>query len=377
MSDRFKKMADAAIDEAQRKADRAKAEAERDGRLKIKSSGEFCRSFVPPDPLIENLLMRQYLYSLTANTGAGKTAVALLLAYLVANGLPLNDLEVDRGRVLYLAGENPVDVWMRWMVMSKHLNFDRDNIDVHFIDEIFKISRRQAWLAEHCLKLGGIDLVVVDSSTVFFEGDNENDIVQCLEHAKLLRELTKLPGKPTALALCHPTKNASPDCLLPRGGGSFLGEVDGNLSQTINNMVSRLHWQGKIRGPDFKPIHFQLHGATSEDLISPKGKQLWTVYATAVTEAAHETIRRAAVSDSHALLLEIDQYPDAPQVELARHLQWFTRKGDEDRSRISRMIKELKAEKLIEDLGGKLGLTAKGRRALKIAENGHGDEGGI
>jgi hypothetical protein len=31
---------------------------------------------------------------------------------------------------------------------------------------------------------------------------------------------------------CHPVKNATADNLLPAGGGTFLNEVDGNLTYT-------------------------------------------------------------------------------------------------------------------------------------------------
>jgi RecA-family ATPase len=71
------------------------------------SSAEFVSGFVPPDYLIEGLLQRRFIYSLTAATGTGKTAIALLLAALVSQGAKLGKLEVAKGRVLYFAGENP------------------------------------------------------------------------------------------------------------------------------------------------------------------------------------------------------------------------------------------------------------------------------
>jgi KaiC/GvpD/RAD55 family RecA-like ATPase len=45
------------------------------------SSAAFCKSFVVPDPLVEGIIMRGFIYALTAHTGKGKTAVALLIAY--------------------------------------------------------------------------------------------------------------------------------------------------------------------------------------------------------------------------------------------------------------------------------------------------------
>jgi hypothetical protein len=45
----------------------------------------------------------------------------------------------------------------------------------------------------------------------------------------MLRSFVDLPGGPTVLVTCHPVKNPNPENLLPRGGGSFVAEMDGNL----------------------------------------------------------------------------------------------------------------------------------------------------
>lgn len=90
------------------------------GRPPLLSSADFIRTFVPPDYLIDGLLQRQFLYSLTGKTGAGKTAIALLFAACVALGRTIDGREFCKGRVLYLAGENPIDVQMRWIAMSAY-----------------------------------------------------------------------------------------------------------------------------------------------------------------------------------------------------------------------------------------------------------------
>jgi hypothetical protein len=37
----------------------------------------FLKGFIPPDYLIDGILQRRFIYSLTAPTGGGKTAIAL------------------------------------------------------------------------------------------------------------------------------------------------------------------------------------------------------------------------------------------------------------------------------------------------------------
>ena len=107
----------------------------------IQSSRLFTCGFTPPDYLIDGLLQRRFLYSLTAPTGGGKTAVALLLASAIARGESIAGREVERGGVLYLAGENPDDIRMRWLAMADKMAFDVDDIDVQFIAGVIPIPK--------------------------------------------------------------------------------------------------------------------------------------------------------------------------------------------------------------------------------------------
>ena len=94
----------------------------------------------------------------------------------------------------------------------------------------------------------------------------------------MLRTLVGLPGGPTVVAACHPTKNADPDNLLPRGGGAFVAEVDGNLVCRKEGDVSEMHWQGKFRGVDFDPAAFQLREVRAQTLRDSKGRLIdWQV----------------------------------------------------------------------------------------------------
>ena len=73
----------------------------------------------------------------------------------------------------------------------------------------------------------------------------------------LMRSLiTLVPGRPAVLVNCHPVKNASPDNLLPAGGGNFLNQVDGNLTAAKTEGTTALHSQGKFRGVEFAPMYF-------------------------------------------------------------------------------------------------------------------------
>jgi hypothetical protein len=221
----------------------------------FQSSAEFVADFVPPDYLIDGLLQRRYVYSFTAKTGDGKTAIALLLAAYVAKGTPLAGCEVEKGRVLFFAGENPDDVRTRWIMLCEVLNEDPDQMDVVFMPFTPNLSAEaiRARIDAEAAKAGPFSLLIVDTSASYYSGNDENDNVALGNHARMLRTFVNLPGGPTILVTCHPTKNPDMANLLPRGGGAFLAEVDGNLVaiKDPNTMTVEVTTHGKFRGPDF------------------------------------------------------------------------------------------------------------------------------
>jgi AAA domain len=244
-----------------------KTNGKAESRLIIPSH-EFVAGYVAPEFLIEGIFQRRRIFSLTGKTGDGKTALQLFFAYLLATGTKLGHRQVEKCRVLYLAGENPDDVRGRWLAMGDDLGFDP--IDVHFVEGVFKISELLERVHQEAGELGGFGAVIVDTSAAFFEGDEENDNVQLGNHARLLRKLSALPGEPGVLVGCHPTKSG--DILLPRGGGAFLAEVDGNLTcKKTSDEVIEFHWCGKFRGASFEPVLFEISTVMSERVKDANG----------------------------------------------------------------------------------------------------------
>jgi hypothetical protein len=331
------------------------------------TSGEFAASYVPPDYLIEALLQRMFFYSLTGRTGAGKTAIALLFAALVALGRVLDGRQFEQGRVLYFAGENPIDVQQRWIAMSQQMDFDIDTIPVHFIPGVFKISALKAAIATEVEKLGGVALVVIDTTAAYFEGDEENDNVQAGNYARMQRSLVDtLPGGPTILALCHPVKNAGEDNILPRGGGAYLNEVDGNLTAQETDGVVQLHWQGKFRGPDFAQIAFHLRSVTHEKLKDTKGRLIPTVIAEHMSELAEKEFRAITLNHEDTVLRIVAGDGRLSVADIARRAGWLGQKDKAPmKSRVHRCLKALEAAKLVRHLRGKWRLTTAGQEAIR------------
>jgi AAA domain len=337
----------------------------------IKSSKQLVADFTPPDYLVDGLLQEGFLYSLTGATGAGKTAITLRLAASVALGIIFANRETKKKCVLYLAAENPADVRMRWIALSQQMHFDHDSIKVFFVEGGFKISQMAAKLKQEAERIGGkFGLVVIDAGPVFYEGDDENNRTQQGKHAAMLRDLIDIiPGKPAVLANVHPVKNASPDNLLPAGGGSFLNQVDGNLTAVKTDSTTELHWQGKYRGVEFAPMYFMLKTVTHERLKDSKGRPIPTVISEWISDRAKEEIATQRVNDEDRILTLIEADPKASQAMLATRMGWKLFSGEPHKTKVSRCIKALKDAKLIKiTRGGNFRLTDEGRAALKGTE---------
>jgi AAA domain/Bifunctional DNA primase/polymerase, N-terminal len=331
----------------------------------LQSSAQFTGSFVPPDPLISGILQRCFIYALTGHTGRGKTAIALLFAAHVALGRRLGDLDVEKGRVLILAGENPTDAKMRWIALSQQMQFDRNEIDVHWVEGVFKISQGLEQIRREVQELGGVDFIIIDSSAAFFEGDDENNNKQQGVHAKRLRDLTELPGGPCVLVLSHPPKNAGDDNLQPRGGGSYVAEMDGNLTVTKDDMAVELHWQTKLRGPDFAPVNFLLRSVTHEELKDTKGRLIPAIVAEYLSDTAQEEMTKASRCDEDLALQALASNPRASFAELAASLGWYAKNGKPNRTKAQRTLGRLQRDKLIKKDRGRYEFTEKGQKALK------------
>jgi AAA domain len=267
-----------------KQSEKSNARVSQGGDKLIKTSREFIAGFTPPDYLIDGLLQRQFIYSLTGQTGSGKTAIALLLAYCIATGTAIGQREVQGGRVIYFAGENPDHIRQRWIAMAEHLRFNVEAINVHFVEGVIPLKELEDAIRQEITDTGPATAIIIDTAAAYFLGDDENSNPAMGAYARLLRRLTRMPGGPTVLVNCHPTKNAGADNLLPRGGGAFLAEVDGNLTCSRSDTVVSIHWHGKFRGSEFDTLTFETRNTTADLLKDRKGRPIYTVHAVQLSE---------------------------------------------------------------------------------------------
>jgi hypothetical protein len=314
---------DDAIAEAQKAAFRsatapANVVAIRGGIASIPSGPVCCSvdSFLAdteaPVWVVGGIIQSNYVYAVTAPTNHGKTAVTLVMALCVAAGIPFAGLPVTRGNVLILCGENQDGFRLRMLATMNSLGITMD--DVRGRVWVLAQSTGLCYLLEQIKKdaeaMGELTMVLVDTSVAFFGGDNENDNQQAYSHARDLRELSMLPGKPSVVVNCHPAAGAGKDMTrescVPRGGSAFMNEIDTNLTVWSEGDTAEFHWMRKKRGPDFSPILFEYKAVN----IVQHDQSVPTVVAHHIDEQREKDLRRNKKEAESRLLLAMYNAPN-------------------------------------------------------------------
>jgi hypothetical protein len=340
------------------------------GPRTILTTPEFMATLRPADYIVDGLLQRGRLHALTSATGHGKTAVALCLGAHIATGRNLGALEVEPGEVLFLAGENPDDLCIRFYAAVKYYGIKPEEMNISVMPGNFPMSPADADALRQqiddrpeiaSLTPRPLALIVMDTSAAYFDGDDENHNVQAGKWARTLRTLTQCRGNPAVLVLCHPTKNAhGMEGMLPRGGGAFLNELDVNLALWSEAMAenTRLHWAGKIRGADFTPVSFSLVQVKMEDVCDRKGRPQVSIVATLQTDADAEGVLDRAITDENTVLEWLRRHPGISVRAIANNAGW------PNPSKVHRLLLKLERGKYADRPRGKWRITPKGEREL-------------
>jgi len=335
------------------------------------SSADFIAGFTPPEYLIDGTVQRRYFYSMTAQTGVGKTSIAMRWMAHVVLGRPIGEREVQEGNVLYLAGENPDDVRYRWLVLSREMGIDPDTKKITWIVGPKNLGEAiQHMVVEVATKGLEFAYVVVDTASAYNAGDDENSNNQAGAYARQLRSLTNLPGGPCVVVLCHPTKRAGDDDLMPRGGGAFLAEVDGNMAVMRKDSLLAVVPFGKFRGDMAWSQKYEIQViADHPKLKDARGRQMRSVLARPVADGTAAVMEKRTDADLETVLGAVHNTPGATTTDLARVLGWtFGPKSDPNVNRVKRNLARLLKDKLVRETMGKWKTTSAGQQALNEAE---------
>jgi hypothetical protein len=159
--------------------------------------------------------------------------------------------------------------------------------------------------------------------------------------------------------------------LLPRGGGAFLAEVDGNLTgKKLTDDMIELHWSGKYRGADFNPLLFEIKRITSDRVKDAKGRHIQTVMVQLTDDAKLDYIQERVAADQDQVLLLLDTTPGMSQAKMAEALGWVSEFGP-DKAKVNRALSNLVKHRLADkDERGQYKLTDKGKtQAAKLRKS--------
>jgi len=354
-----------ANDEAGKRPFARREEEATEEPVEFKSAFDFCSAYEPISYAIEPFVRSGSLYTLTARTGAGKTALLIIMALAVATGRGVDIIgrEVTKGRVAFVAVENPDDLRMRIMVAAFVLNIDLREI----ADNLVILDRRvkPEALAAKLKALsadGKFALIMVDTLAAYYDGDDINNNIQAGDFMRRLRPMTRLPGLPSVIVAAHPVKNAPSDNLIPYGGGAILNEVDGNLTacKAVGG-VTELSWQGKLRGVEFEPAIFRFELLTSPDVKDVKGREVQLPVLRPASARDAEEREKAADNNDVALLKAIAADPSGS-------ISMWSTATKIHASSVKRILPRLsgaKAGKLVANTLGKWTLTPAGLKAIE------------
>lgn len=336
----------------------------------VQRADAFTAGFVAPEYIIDGVVQRGRLYTLTAPTGSGKTAVMLYASVAISTGMKFGSKEVEKGDVLFLAGENPDDVRARVIATLKFYGIDAASCNLHFVAGTFSIRKDMQRLREEAERLPNLIMVVIDTFAAYFDGEDENSNAQALDFARVARQLTTFKSKPAVIMPAHPVKGATKGNLAPKGGSSLVNEVDGNLTLWNEGGLLKLHWQVKFRGADFEPLEFELETKTYDELKDAKGRQMPTILAKPVIDERKIQIMRRNLSDEDLLLINIEKHPDRSVADRCEDLLMVNDKGVPKKSSLQGVLMRLKEQKLIKRFRTRWELTKDGKKAVALIRGG-------
>ena len=300
---------------------------------------EFCAEYQPIAEVVAGVLISGSLYTLTATTGTGKTALMVTTALAGAAGRDLLGRRVKQGRYAFCTAENPDGVRMRFAVGAFHWNIDQDavNRDLLISDNRVRPEEICEYLAREA-RHGPFTGIFIDTWQAFFDGRDANNPTEAVNFTKRFRPLTSLLGSPAVVIAAHPNKNASVNDLIPSGGGSTLNEVDGNLALAMQpSGLIELGWQGKFRGYHFEPQLFRIEKLSSPDIVDVEGRQIAIPIMLPATVEDAEAREAAIAKREIRLLKALADNPGATMTE-------FAAKADIPRGSLSRAVARLAKE---------------------------------
>lgn len=207
-----------------------------------------------PEWLIRSILRKNTIGTMFGESGCRKTWLAIDLALSVATGSDfLGKIKVKQGKVFYIISEGADDFEDRTAAWAKTRNVDLPSIDeLAYYPGAYDFNDDNA--VQTCLghieeRLGGADLIVLDTLAKNFNGDADKnaDMGRFLNQMERLREETK-----AAVLVLHHTGWGNTD--RERGGRAIRDNVDTSILVEKDGDFSKLICKKQKLGQEFSDV---------------------------------------------------------------------------------------------------------------------------
>lgn len=324
----------------------------------VESADAFIARYVPLDYVIDGFLIRGYLYGLTSMSNHGKTTVGTAIACHIATGEKFAGMEISSGRVLLMYGENSDNSRLQLIAAMQHFDLTGGNIDI--VSRKFPLTEYIDQILAECQ--GEYAFVLVDSSAAYFSYSEENDNVQAHAHASDLRRLTKLPGSPTVMVLCHPTVAATKDNLRPRGGGAFENELDTSLRLWKTDTTTEMYAGNKVRGPVLEGLQFDLKAHTLQGIADKRGRPLTVPVSVPMGEQQAAAHHKQMMEADSKVLWAMLHHEGGSLSDWASACGWALSTGKPYKTKVGNILKRLLPDKLVVNNRNGWALTELGKK---------------
>lgn len=275
--------------------------------------------FLSRPPIIGGLLYAG-TYLLAGASKIGKSFLSLQIAYHVSTGLPLWELEVQRGTVLYLALEDDYG-----RIQKRLYNmFGTENSDMLYLSCFSKQlgtglkDQIESFVRNH----SDTALIIIDTLQKIRDGDSDH--YNYAEDYKVIGELKRLSDKHRIciLVVHHTRKQPAGDCFeMISGTNGLMGCADGAfiLSKAVRTDI---HATLDVTGRDVANQRYHLiqNETTLAWELERAERELWKLPPDPILQATaallQEQPRWSGTATELASLLGLDMQPNA----LTRHL---------------------------------------------------------
>ncbi len=206
--------------------------------------------------IVKGLLAPRDVAAIVGAPGCGKSTVAPLIGYMVAQGKEAFGQRTRQGGVFYVAAEDETGLQMRVAALRReHGDTDGFNVVAGVSDLLDKESGQLAALVE-AVKAQRPSLVILDTLAMAFPGLEENDAAAMGRVVHVARRLTKWGA---AVVLIHHDTKAGDG--LPRGHSILNGALDVSLALKRDGKSVTGHLSKNRNGPCDLTIEFEIDSA--------------------------------------------------------------------------------------------------------------------